>query len=80
MSDADLRELREQVCWANRMLPAAGLVTMHSGNASGLLRLARVPLIVLLLHRLAAHLHPPVIRRVSHPLLLPSLSSHAFAR
>jgi len=35
---ADLDELREEVCWANKMLPAAGLVTMHSGNASGLLR------------------------------------------
>jgi L-ribulose-5-phosphate 4-epimerase len=31
-----LAELREEVCYANRMLPAAGLVTMHSGNASGL--------------------------------------------
>lgn len=31
-----LIELREEVCYANRMLPAAGLVTMHSGNASGL--------------------------------------------
>jgi L-ribulose-5-phosphate 4-epimerase len=39
VSDVDLKDLREQVCWANRMLPAAGLVTMHSGNASGLLRL-----------------------------------------
>lgn len=29
-------ELRQQVLWANKMLPAAGLVTMHSGNASGL--------------------------------------------
>jgi hypothetical protein len=48
--------------------------------ASGLLLLVRVPFIVLLLHRLAAHLHPLVIRRVSHPLLLPPLSSHAFAR
>jgi L-ribulose-5-phosphate 4-epimerase len=26
--------LREAVCWANKMLPAAGLVTMHSGNVS----------------------------------------------
>jgi L-ribulose-5-phosphate 4-epimerase len=28
--------LREEVCRVNRMLPATGLVTMHSGNASGL--------------------------------------------
>jgi len=34
--DDALAELREEVCWANKMLPAAGLVTMHSGNASGL--------------------------------------------
>jgi L-ribulose-5-phosphate 4-epimerase len=32
----DLTELREEVCYANKMLLAAGLVTMHSGNASGL--------------------------------------------
>jgi L-ribulose-5-phosphate 4-epimerase len=32
----DLTELRHEVCYANKMLPAAGLVTMHSGNASGL--------------------------------------------
>lgn len=32
----DLTELRREVLWANKMLPAAGLVTMHSGNASGL--------------------------------------------
>ncbi len=31
-----LNELREEVCRANRLLPLAGLVTMHSGNASGL--------------------------------------------
>ena len=31
-----IEELREQVCYANKMLPATGLVTMHSGNASGL--------------------------------------------
>ena len=31
-----LTELREEVCYVNKMLPAAGLVTMHSGNASGL--------------------------------------------
>lgn len=30
-----LAALREEVCWANKMLPAQGLVTMHSGNASG---------------------------------------------
>ncbi len=32
----DLTELREEVCCVNKMLPASGLVTMHSGNASGL--------------------------------------------
>lgn len=26
--------VREAVCWANKMLPRAGLVTMHSGNVS----------------------------------------------
>jgi L-ribulose-5-phosphate 4-epimerase len=31
-----LAELREEVCYVNKMLPATGLVTMHSGNASGL--------------------------------------------
>ena len=31
-----LDALRIEVAWANRMLPAAGLVTMHSGNASGI--------------------------------------------
>jgi len=31
-----VKHLREEVCYANKMLPAAGLVTMHSGNASGL--------------------------------------------
>lgn len=31
-----LPELCNEVCYVNRMLPAAGLVTMHSGNASGL--------------------------------------------
>jgi L-ribulose-5-phosphate 4-epimerase len=31
----DLKSLREEVCYANKMLPAAGLVTMHSGNVSG---------------------------------------------
>jgi len=30
-----LTQLREEVCYVNKMLPAAGLVTMHSGNASG---------------------------------------------
>jgi len=32
----DLTALREEVCCVNQLLPAAGLVTMHSGNASGL--------------------------------------------
>ncbi|OHB70039.1 MAG: L-ribulose-5-phosphate 4-epimerase [Planctomycetes bacterium RBG_13_63_9] len=32
----DLTKLREEVCRVNKMLPATGLVTMHSGNASGL--------------------------------------------
>jgi L-ribulose-5-phosphate 4-epimerase len=36
----DLNALREEVCYANKMLPATGLVTMHSGNASGLDRAA----------------------------------------
>ncbi|MHB1038295.1 MAG: class II aldolase/adducin family protein [Pirellulales bacterium] len=31
----DLTALREEVCHANKMLLATGLVTMHSGNASG---------------------------------------------
>jgi L-ribulose-5-phosphate 4-epimerase len=31
-----LGDLREEVCRANRLLPLTGLVTMHSGNASGL--------------------------------------------
>jgi L-ribulose-5-phosphate 4-epimerase len=31
-----LEALREEVCYVNRCLPATGLVTMHSGNASGL--------------------------------------------
>ena len=30
-----MARLREEVCWSNKMLPACGLVTMHSGNASG---------------------------------------------
>jgi L-ribulose-5-phosphate 4-epimerase len=29
-------ELRHEVWWANTQLPAAGLVVMHSGNASGI--------------------------------------------
>lgn len=36
----NLRELRETVCRVNKSLPLAGLVTMHSGNASGLDRAA----------------------------------------
>ena len=32
----DLAQFREEVCYVNKMLPASGLVTMHSGNASGL--------------------------------------------
>jgi len=36
----NLEPLRDEVCYVNRMLPAAGLVTMHSGNASGLDRAA----------------------------------------
>lgn len=35
-----MKELRHEVCRANKMLPVAGLVTMHSGNASGLDRAA----------------------------------------
>lgn len=31
-----LEELRAEVCAVNKALPATGLVTMHSGNASGL--------------------------------------------
>lgn len=34
----NLKALREEVCWANKMLPECGLVTMHSGNASGIER------------------------------------------
>ena len=37
--------LREEVCRANRLLPVAGLVTMHSGNVSGLDRERNVVLI-----------------------------------
>jgi L-ribulose-5-phosphate 4-epimerase len=32
----DFEALREEVWWANTQLPAAGLVVMHSGNASGI--------------------------------------------
>lgn len=32
---AKLEDLRREVCTANQALPQAGLVTMHSGNASG---------------------------------------------
>jgi L-ribulose-5-phosphate 4-epimerase len=32
----DLTQLRDEVCFANKRLLATGLVTMHSGNASGL--------------------------------------------
>jgi L-ribulose-5-phosphate 4-epimerase len=32
----DFAELRREVWWANTQLPAAGLVVMHSGNASGI--------------------------------------------
>jgi len=35
-SEMKLIELREEVCYVNKMLPVTGLVTMHSGNASGL--------------------------------------------
>ena len=35
MDSPELSRLRIEVCYANQMLPAAGLVTMHSGNASG---------------------------------------------
>ena len=31
-----LNRLREEVCQANKMLPVLGLVSMHSGNVSGL--------------------------------------------
>lgn len=32
----ELESLRQEVCYVNRMLLASGLVSMHSGNASGL--------------------------------------------
>jgi L-ribulose-5-phosphate 4-epimerase len=38
-------ELRQEVHWANVSLPKAGLVTMHSGNASGLHRESGIMLI-----------------------------------
>ena len=38
-------ELREEVHWANCALPASGLVTMHSGNASGIHRESGIILI-----------------------------------
>lgn len=38
-------ELRQEVHWANTSLPKAGLVTMHSGNASGIDRESGVILI-----------------------------------
>ncbi|MGA2034225.1 MAG: class II aldolase/adducin family protein [Thermoguttaceae bacterium] len=41
----NLSALREEVCYANKMLPAAGLVTMHSVNASGLDRASQRVLI-----------------------------------
>ncbi len=36
-----IADLRQEVCKVNRDLPTAGLVTMHSGNASGLDRDSR---------------------------------------
>lgn len=33
---SDPSGLRAKVCWGNQMLPKSGLVTMHSGNVSGL--------------------------------------------
>lgn len=32
----DFQSLRQEVWWANTQLPRAGLVTMHSGNVSGI--------------------------------------------
>jgi L-ribulose-5-phosphate 4-epimerase len=37
--------LRDDVCWGNKVLPAAGLVTMHSGNVSAIDRERGVVLI-----------------------------------
>lgn len=41
----DFKFLREEVWWANSQLPKAGLVTMHSGNASGIHRESKLVLI-----------------------------------
>lgn len=41
----DFKSLREEVWWVNIQLPRAGLVTMHSGNASGIDRERGVVLI-----------------------------------
>lgn len=35
LNSPELRTLKEAVAWANHQLPRQGLVTMHSGNASG---------------------------------------------
>jgi L-ribulose-5-phosphate 4-epimerase len=40
-----MSELRDEVCWGNKVLPAAGLVTMHSGNLSAIDRERGVVLI-----------------------------------
>jgi L-ribulose-5-phosphate 4-epimerase len=40
-----MSELRDEVCWGNKALPVAGLVTMHSGNVSGIDRERNVVLI-----------------------------------
>ncbi|MCG9895915.1 MAG: class II aldolase/adducin family protein, partial [Fimbriimonadaceae bacterium] len=32
-----IKQLREEVCAMNRLLPKTGLVTMHSGNVSGIM-------------------------------------------
>jgi L-ribulose-5-phosphate 4-epimerase len=40
-----MSELRDAVCWGNKMLPATGLVTMHSGNVSAVDRERGVVLI-----------------------------------
>jgi len=41
----DFGQLRQEVWWANMQLPRAGLVTMHSGNASGIDRQSGIILI-----------------------------------
>ena len=41
----NFEQLREEVWWANTQLPKAGLVTMHSGNASGVDRKSGLVLI-----------------------------------